>query len=63
MRTLKEEGLWRHEWTSPVTLANALERWIDHDHEHDLHSALGYQPPRPFEREYHSSHRTQFTAA
>ena len=63
MRTLKEEGLWLHEWTSPVTLASALERWIADDTEHYLHSALGYKPPRQFEREYHSRHGTQFTAA
>ena len=31
--------------------------------EHYLHSALGYKPPRQFEQEYHTSHRTQFTAA
>jgi putative transposase len=64
MRTLKkEECLWLHEWTSPLTLASALERWIDDYNEHDLHSALGYKPPRPFERKYHCRHGTQFTAA
>jgi putative transposase len=63
MRTLKEACLWLHEWTSPVTLARALGRWIDDDNEHYLHSALGYKPPRPFEREYHSSHGTQSPAA
>jgi hypothetical protein len=31
--------------------------------EHYLHSALGYKPPRQFEREYYTSHGTQFTAA
>jgi transposase InsO family protein len=63
MRTLQEECLWLHEWTSPVTLARALGRWIDGDNEHYLHSALGYKPPRQFEREYHSSHGTQSPAA
>jgi putative transposase len=56
MRTLKEKCLWLHEWTSPVTLAHALKKWIDDYHEHYLHAALGYKPPRPFEREYHGSH-------
>jgi putative transposase len=63
MRTLKEECLWLHEWSSPFTFISALERWIDDDNEHYLHSTLGYKPPRQFEREYHLSHGTQFVAA
>jgi putative transposase len=63
MRTLKEESLWLQEWRSPFTLISALERWIDDDNEHYLHSALGYKPPRQFEREYHLSHGTPFVAA
>jgi putative transposase len=63
MRTLKEEGLWLSEWTSPFALMRALERWIAHDNEHYLHSSLGYQSPRPFERDYHFSHGTPFVAA
>lgn len=63
IRTLKEECLWLHEWTCPVTLASALKTWIDEYNEHYLHSALGYKPPRQFEREYHSSHGTQLPAA
>ena len=63
MRTLKEECLWLQEWRSPFTLISALERWIDDYNEHYLHSALGYKPPRQFEREYHLSHGTPFVAA
>jgi putative transposase len=63
MRTLKEECLWLQEWRSPLTLISALERWIEDYNEHYLHSALGYKPPRQFEREYHLSHGTQFVAA
>jgi putative transposase len=63
MRTLKEECLWLHEWTCPVILAGALERWIADDNEHYLHSALGYKAPRQFERAYHTSHSTQFAVA
>jgi putative transposase len=63
MRTLKEECLWLQEWTCPLELTKALHAWITDDNEHDLHSALGYKPPRQFEREYHLSHGTQFTAA
>jgi putative transposase len=63
MRTLKEECLWLHEWTCPFTLVNALGTWIEHYNAHYLHSALGYKPPREFEREYYASHGTQLPAA
>jgi transposase InsO family protein len=63
IRTLKEECLWLQEWTCPFTLATALEAGITDYNEHYLHSALGYKPPRQFEREYHLSHGTQFVAA
>ena len=33
IRTLQEEGLWLHEWTCPVTVVSALERWIAGDNE------------------------------
>jgi transposase InsO family protein len=63
MRTLKEECLWLQEWTCPFELMTALESGIATYNEHYLHSALGYKPPRQFEREYYTSHGTQFTAA
>jgi putative transposase len=63
IRTLKEECLWLQEWTSPFELIKALEVWITDDHEHDLHSALGYQSPSPFERHDYLSHGTPFAAA
>ena len=63
MRTLKEECLWLQEWTSPVALIRALEVWMADDNEHDLHSALGYQSPRQFERHDYRSHGTPFVAA
>jgi putative transposase len=63
MRTLKEECLWLQEWTSPFALASAFETWIEDYNEHYLHSALGYKPPRQFERAYYLSHGTQFVAA
>jgi putative transposase len=63
MRTRQEECLWRHEWTCPFPFSHALGTGIEHDHAHDLHSALGYKPPREFEREYDVSHGTQLPAA
>ena len=62
-RTLQAECLWLKEWTCPSVLIQALEAWIDDDNAHDLHSALGYKPPREFEREYYVSHGTQLPAA
>jgi putative transposase len=63
MRTLKEECLWLHESTCPFALVNALKAWIGDDNEHYLHSALGYQTPRQFERDYYTRHSTPFVAA
>jgi transposase InsO family protein len=63
IRPLKEECIWLQEWSCPSTLIRALESWIVQYHEYDLPSALGYKPPRQFEREYYLSHGTQFTAA
>jgi putative transposase len=63
MRTLKEAYLWLHAWTCPFTFARALKAWIDDYNAHYLPSALGYKTPRQFERAYHTSHGTQFTAA
>ena len=63
MRTLKEECLWLQEWTSPFALTRALDVWITDYNEHYLHSALGYQSPSQFERQYYLSHETPFAAA
>lgn len=63
MHTLEEECLSLTEWTCPFELITALEVWIADDNGPDLHSALGYKPPRKFEREYRRSHSTQFAVA
>jgi putative transposase len=63
MRTLKEECLWLREWTCPFALVRSLEAWFDYDNEQYLHSALGYKPPRQFERDYYASHSPPFVAA
>jgi putative transposase len=63
MRTLKEECLWLQEWTCPLALLRAITDWVAHDNEHYLHSALGYQSPQQFEREYLNRHRPPFVAA
>ena len=63
MRTINEECFWRPAWTSPFALIMALEAWIADDKAHDLHSAPGYQSPRPCEHRYHLRHGTPFVAA
>jgi putative transposase len=63
MRTVKEECLWLQEWRCPVTLVSTLETWIEYYNERYLHSALGYKPPKQFEREYYSRHSPPFAAA
>jgi len=63
MRTLTEECLWLTEWTCPCELITALDVWIADYNAHDLHSALGYTPPRQFERAYHRRHSPQFAVA
>jgi hypothetical protein len=72
------EGEWGHRMghahaQRSVSLAAGMDPFLrvdDDDRErncllteHYLHSALGYKPPRQFEREYYTSHGTQFTAA
>jgi Integrase core domain len=57
LRTLKEEFVWLHEWTSPATFFAALERCIADYNRGYLHSALGYRSPESFEAE-HLSHAT-----
>ena len=51
MRTLKEECLWLWEWTCPLELIRALKDWLPYDNEQYLHSSMGYQAPRQFERD------------
>lgn len=63
MRTLKEACLWLQEWTWPLELIRALKDWLAHDNDHYLHSALEYQSPRQFEREYLNRHSPPFVAA
>jgi hypothetical protein len=63
MRTLKEDGLWLQEWTSPFALISECEAWMAYDHDHDLHSSRGDKTPRPCETAYDHSHSTPFVAA
>jgi putative transposase len=42
-RTLREEGLWRQEWTCPFPFARVLKTWVDAYNEQYLHSIPGLQ--------------------
>ena len=63
MRPLTEECVWLQAWTSPAARMRALATWMAYDNNHDLHSALGYKTPRPFEPDDPHSHCTPFVAA
>lgn len=63
IRTLKEELVWLHEWTSPQQLEAALATWIRQYNQTYLHSALGYRPPQWCEDDYVRQHGTLLLAA
>jgi transposase InsO family protein len=63
LRTRKDACRGLQEWSRPVARIKALAGWITDDHAQDLHSARGYQSPRPFARHDDLSHGTPFAAA
>jgi putative transposase len=63
MRPLKEECLWRKDWTGPLTLITALDAWLTTANAPSLHSALGYKSPGQFERDDDNSPSPPFLAA
>lgn len=63
MRTLKEELIWLQEWQSHQALQKGLASWVEQYNTGYHHSTLGYKTPTQFERDYQSSHLTQFVAA
>ena len=51
MRTIKEEVIWLHEFTSLTEAREVIGRWIEkYNHEY-VHSALGYLSPLALEAE------------
>jgi putative transposase len=53
MRTIKEEFLWLHEFSSLEEAKRAIHHWIEVDYnELYVHSALGYLSPEEFEHLY-----------
>lgn len=55
MRTLKEELVWVNEWESPAQFIQALDRWVEKYNNEYLHSALDYQTPVNFEKQFGDS--------
>ena len=43
LRTLKEELVWLHEWTSPTAFFQALDRWLTEYNASYLHSGSATQ--------------------
>jgi putative transposase len=62
LRTLKEELVWLHEWTSPAAFFAALDRWFADYNASYLHSALGYRAPNAVEAD-HLGHATPLATA
>jgi putative transposase len=62
-RSFKEECLRLQEWSGPFQMISTLGKWIEDYNKHYSHSALGYKPPRHYERDYHSRHCPPFAAA
>lgn len=47
-RTLKEECVWQHRFTSFQEAEQVISEWIRYYNEERMHSRLGYRPPRAF---------------
>ena len=63
MRTIKEELIWLHDWTSAAQLKARLTEWFEEYNVEYLHSTLGYKTPQRFEAEYKNSHATLLAGA
>jgi putative transposase len=63
LRPLNAAWRWQQEWNGPFAWSSALEHGIVQDNAHDRHSTLSAKSPRPWARESHLRHGTQFTAA
>ena len=63
IRTLKEELIWRREWSSVEELAKAMPEFVVSFNENYLHSALGYKTPNEFEKQWFTEHRKTLSAS
>lgn len=51
MRTIKEDFVWTHDFSSPFQFIKQFQQWIERYNNDYPHSSLGYQTPCQFEKE------------
>ena len=56
MRTIKEEVIWLHEFTSLTEAKEVIRDWIAKDNREYVHSALGYLSPLEFEQKFYQNY-------
>ena len=56
MRTIKEEVVWLHEFTSLREAREVIGRWIEKYNREYVHSALGYLSPLEFEQKFYQNY-------
>ena len=60
--TIKEELMWLREWATVEEVARAMESFAPDFNEHYLHSALGYQTPNEFEKQWFAESQKTLSA-
>ena len=56
MRTIKEEVVWLHEFTSLTEAREIIGSWIEKYNREYVHSALGYLSPLEFEQKFYQNY-------
>ncbi len=59
MRTIKEEVVWLHEFTSLREAREVIGRWIEKYNREYVHSALGYLSPLAFEQKFYQNYHQE----
>ncbi|MDL1971183.1 MAG: integrase core domain-containing protein [Candidatus Desulfofervidaceae bacterium] len=56
IRTIKEEVIWLHEFTSLTEAREIIGSWIEKYNREYVHSALGYLSPLEFEQKFYQNY-------
>ncbi|MDL1971613.1 MAG: integrase core domain-containing protein, partial [Candidatus Desulfofervidaceae bacterium] len=56
IRTIKEEVIWLHEFTSLTEAREIIGNWIEKYNREYVHSALGYLSPLEFEQKFYQNY-------